>query len=625
MFSMWPNMRGFILGALICLLQLCPALAWAAPEQVVADQYIIQRDSGAGSGKSSSSAGGSSTSSFEVVKVPNKSQLAGQEDTDKAEDLDWSKVEADCKEIRKDPSVVSCEPDLIRMPSVLPNDPGLDLQWWVYDDVVSTKADFDLSAAWDRGTGSKSVLIGVIDTGVHYTHPELAPNMWDNPADPSDGIDNDGNGYIDDKLGVNTYRKDNAPFDCSGHGTHVAGIMGAKGNDGLGIVGVNWTTSIIAVSAQRCGASGFTNSAIIAGYDYFYDLKRRGHNIRAINASFGGKTPSDIEAAAIARLASVDIVLVAAAGNDSVNSDLTPSYPANYELGNIVSVGATNWIRKLAKYSNYGQSVDIAAPGGETYYEPAGVLSTWSPLAEKDTYYKFAQGTSMAAPMVTGTLGLIASQRPYLNGAHLKSLLFSSADSRPELAGLINGAKFINAARMSVIADPPDNCPADPNKLDPAVCGCGVAESYVDADGDGLLSCLDGCPADAAKTVPGACGCGIPDLDQNKNGRIDCLEVGNSTPGPLNVVLSKPSLKVSGKKLVIGMQKVAGVRYIAEVSYLSKDKKKAPKIKLYTSANNTIQIGKPQRGAKISVRYFARVVSSGAQSGWSPAKTMSVK
>jgi hypothetical protein len=178
---------------------------------------------------------------------------------------------------------------------------------------------------------------------------------------------------------------------------------------------------------------------------------------------------------------------------------------------------------------------------------------------------------------------------------------------------------------MSVIADPPDNCPADPNKLDPAVCGCGVPESYIDADGDGLLSCLDGCPADAAKTAPGACGCGIPDLDQNKNGKIDCLEVGNSTPGPLNVVLSKPSLKLAGKKLAIGMQKVAGVQYIAEVSYLSKDKRKAPKIKLYTSANNTIQIGKPQRGTKISVRYFARVVSSGAQSGWSPAKTMSVK
>jgi subtilisin family serine protease len=593
---------------------------------VIARQYIIQKTETAGTGKAPDSTSGSSANGFEVIRVPMRGTLSSSTaSAEQVENVDWPKVRAECEEILKDPSVVSCEPDLIREPLVLPNDPGLPFQWWLYDTSDVIKADFGLSVAWERGTGSASVLLGVIDTGVHYTHPDLAANMWVNPADPIDGIDNDGNGYVDDKLGVNTYYKDNMPIDCNGHGTHVAGIIGTKGNNALGVAGVNWTTSIIAVSAQRCGFSGFSVSAILAAYEYFYDLKRRGHNIRAVNASFGGLSPSAVEAAAIAKLASVDILLVAAVGNDAKNIDAEPRYPASYDLNNIISVGATNWILTRADYSNYGESVDIAAPGGEATSDRARILSTWSPVATKDTYVKYLQGTSMAAPMVTGTLGLIASQRPYLNGGHLKSMLLNSADNKPALAGLVGGGRYLNAAQMSVMADPPDNCPADPNKLDPAVCGCGVPESYIDADGDGVLSCLDGCPADPAKTNAGICGCGIPDSDANGNGRLDCQETGNGGPGALNVVLSKPKLKASGKKLVVQMQKVPQVQYMVEVSYLAKSKNKAPRLRVYTSTSSIAYIPKPQRGTKLSLRYYVRIPSSGAQSTWSPAQAMRVR
>jgi subtilisin family serine protease len=618
--------RVSILAIAVVLNQLLPAIAVAAPERVIANQYIIQKATSADTDRNTNSIGESPKSSFEVVRIPSRDPLAGPgKSAEQVEDLDWSKVRADCDEILKDPSIAMCEPDIIREALALPNDPGLPLQWWLYDESTSIKGDFGLSLAWDRGTGSASVLLGVIDTGVHYTHPDLAPNMWVNPADPVDGIDNDGNGYVDDKLGVNTYYKDSLPFDCNGHGTHVAGIMGAKGNNALGVSGVNWTTSLIAVSAQRCGFSGFTLSAVLAAYEYFYDLKRRGHNIRAVNASIGGSTPSAIEAVTIGKLASVDIILIAAAGNDGRNVDTQPMYPANYEIENIISVGATNWIVKRSNYSNYGESVDIAAPGGESVSEYSEILSTWSPLATKDTYFKYLRGTSMAAPMVTGTLGLIASQRPYLNGAHLKSMLLSSADSKPALAGFTAGGRYLNAGQMSIMADPPDNCPADPNKLDPAVCGCDVPESYIDSDGDGVLSCLDGCPSDPTKLTPSVCGCGIPDADSNGNGRIDCLEVANSTPAKLNVALSKPKITTAGKKLRIQMQKLANAQYVVEVSSLANSKTKVPKLAVYTRPTNIVQIAKPKRGTKLSIRYYVRMPSSGAQSGWSPVQKSNVK
>jgi subtilisin family serine protease len=611
---------------LVALL-LSPAIAFAAPEQVVANQYIIQRSKDTPNSQAQTLSAQSLEGDFEVVRVPDRSPLSSSPsiNAERIEDVDWPKVRADCDEILKDREVLTCEPDLIREPLLLPNDPGLSLQWWLYDESTVVKGDFGLSTAWERGTGSSSVILGVIDSGVHYTHPDLAPNMWVNPADPIDGIDNDGNGYIDDKLGVNTYYRDNLPVDCSGHGTHVAGIIGAKGNNAIGISGANWTTSIVAVSAQRCGSSGFTLSAILAGYEYLYDLKRRGHNIRAVNASLGGTSPSAAERSALEKLSSVDILLIAAAGNEAKNIDKQPIYPASYDLPNIISVGATNWVLKLANYSNYGESVDIAAPGGEATSEYAQILSTWSPLAAKEVYFKYLQGTSMAAPMVTGTIGLISSQRPYLNGGHLKSMLLISADNKPTLIGLINGGRYLNAARMSLMEDPPDNCPMDPNKLDPALCGCGAPESYIDADSDGVLDCLDGCPADPAKTSPTVCGCGIPDSDANGNAQIDCQEVANATPRALNVALSTPKLKASGKQLIVQMHKIPSAHYFLEVSVIPNKRGKAPKIRIYKSTKSIVRIAKPQRGTKLTMRYYVLMPSSGAQSNWSATKGMRVK
>jgi hypothetical protein len=611
-------------GIISAFAQLLPSTAWAAPERVIADQYIIQRDDSNGNSKSPNAAAGGAPRSFEVVRVPSRSGQAGTGgDAEMEAPLDWGKVAADCEELKKDPSVASCEPDLIRELSAVPNESWFPWMWWLYDK-SSVSGDFGVTSAWDRGTGSKSILLGVLDSGVHFAHADLEPNMWVNPADPLDGKDNDGNGYVDDKYGVNTYYFNNVPLDCSGHGTHVAGIIGAKGNNNYGAVGVNWTTSLIAVAAQRCGFSGLPMSAILAGYEYFYDLKRRGHNIRAVNASFGGSSPSNLEYAVINKLRSVDVIIVAAAGNESSNNDTTPSYPADYDLSNILSVGATDWLVQSAWYSNYGESVDIAAPGGDMSAEYGGILSTWSPLATQDTFFRYSQGTSMAAPMVTGVLGLIASHRPYLNGSHLKSMLLASADSRATLQGLVAGGRYLNAAKMSVAADPPDNCPQDPDKLDPALCGCGVPENYLDDDGDGTLSCLDACPSDPQKTGAGVCGCGIADTDGNANGQVDCQEVGGGSPGPFTGVPPKPRVKTASGKLIVTMQKMDGAQYLVEVSTFSKNKKKAPRVRVFPSAGNVARLKKPARGTRISIRYALRIPTTGVQSEWSAPRGMTV-
>jgi subtilisin family serine protease len=243
-------------------------------------------------------------------------------------------------------------------------------------------ADIDATEAWAAHTGSTDVVMVVLDTGVDYNHPDLHANMWVNQAEASGspGVDDDGNGYVDDIYGIDTGEDDSDPMDIIGHGTHVAGIIGAVGNDGYGVAGVNWTARIMAVKGFRPDGYMYTDDELGA-LGYILAMKGRGVNVVAVNASYGCTgCYNEVQRQAIASLGDAGILFIAAAGNNGVDTDSTPHYPSSYDPSNIISVAASDHNDALAGFSNYGsQTVDLAAPGNSivstywwTEYVPGG-------------------------------------------------------------------------------------------------------------------------------------------------------------------------------------------------------------------------------------------------------------
>lgn len=281
-------------------------------------------------------------------------------------------VENVLKQYRKDPSVLYAEPDYkIRLKAV-PNDPSFTQLWGLNNTGQtggSNDADINAPEAWDITQGSSSVVVAVVDTGVDYSHLDLAGNMWNNPGEiPGNGIDDDANGYIDDIYGIDTGDSDSDPMDEFGHGTHVAGTIGASGNNGLGVSGVNWNVTIIGCKIfgeNLLSIEAFVSDAVEC-LDYLYDLKmNRGVNIVATNNSWGWiGNPSQTLIDAIDRQRQAGILFVAAAGNDSLNTDQFLDNPSGYYVPNIISVAASTHTDALANFSNYGRrTVHVAAPG----------------------------------------------------------------------------------------------------------------------------------------------------------------------------------------------------------------------------------------------------------------------
>lgn len=266
------------------------------------------------------------------------------------------------------PEVAAVSPNYRRRLQRLPNDPKFPLQWGM--------AKIQAPAAWEQDTGSSQVVLAVIDTGVDYRHEDLAANMWRNPGEtPGNGVDDDGNGFVDDVHGFDFAadrlgNNDSDPMDIDDHGTHVAGILAAAGNNGLGVCGINWQARVMALKGFRPDLHIYDSDCIEA-IDYAVMMKRdRGVNVAAINASFGGGGSNPLQQEAIADAADLGIAFVCAAGNEGENNDETPFYPAGYDVPGIVSVAASDPDDGLASFSNYGaNTVDIAAPG-------QGILST---------------------------------------------------------------------------------------------------------------------------------------------------------------------------------------------------------------------------------------------------------
>jgi subtilisin family serine protease len=600
-----------------------------ADTYVIPDRYVVQRTARTVAALADEEINYTVVGShehFDVVAPPRSVRQAYAQSAPERELLNPAKVAADCAEILKDSTVETCEPDAVYYPSAVPNDPSFYRQWFLDDSAHD--GDVEAPTAWDYGTGVADVLIGVVDTGIFTTHPDLVDNLWSNPSDPVDGMDNDGNGYTDDVFGINSATGSSDPSDPHGHGTHVAGIIGARGNNGAGVSGVMWRVSLIAVSATTSASGALSTSSLVAGLDYFHGLKSRGHNIRAVNASWGGYVYSSAVFNAVSRLNDDGILLVCAAGNDGTNNDTNPHYPSNYDFPNVISVGATGPTRLIAGYSNYGDSVDIAAPGGDSDFGADGYMySTYRSATPGQAVYSSSQGTSMAAPVVTGALGLLASQNGSLTAAELRSLLISSADTLTALTPYVGQGRFLNIGAMSIVnGGGVDECPSDPAKVFPGICGCGVSDT--DANGNGTADCLDPpdyCPEDTLKLEPGVCGCGVADDDLNLNGTVDCLD-----PKVLGVVPAVPTVKGVKGKATASLTPMGGVTYVLKVTTLAPMVKGKPKPKakvVYVTATSpSYSISRLKAKTKVSVSYAYVLQGTPLQvSRYSSTKTVTVK
>ena len=338
------------------------------------------------------------------------------------------------------------EPDYQVSIARTPDDPRFDELWGLNNDGQTggtADADIDAVEAWDISTGSRDVVVGVIDTGIDYSHSDLASNMWVNSSEiPGDGIDNDGNGFIDDVHGINAITDSGDPMDDEGHGTHVSGTIGASGGNGIGVVGVNHEVSLVGCKFLDAAGNGSTSDAIKC-IDYMVSLKNSGVNLRVLNNSWGGGGYSQALADAIASSEAADLLFVAAAGNDTIDNDVNPHYPSNYENASVLSVASTDQTDGISWFSHYGlTSVDMGAPG-------SAILST----TPGESYASYS-GTSMATPHVAGAAALVLSINPELSTQELKDLLMNSGDTNAALQGVTVAGTRLNVNQALIDADP---------------------------------------------------------------------------------------------------------------------------------------------------------------------------
>jgi subtilisin family serine protease len=370
------------------------------------------------------------------------------------------------RRLERSDDVLYAEPDVSRTAEVVPNDPlagqlwGLENTGQTINGVSGTvDADIDATDAWNLTTGSAGVTVGILDTGVDYTHPDLAPNIWANPGESgagreTNGVDDDANGFVDDYRGwdwagdTDYSPDDNDPFDQHWHGTHVAGTVGARGNNGTGVAGVSWQVSLVPLRVLNASGSGLVSNLILA-YGY-----ARQQGLKIVNASLGGAQDSQAEYDAIQ--AASDTLFVVAAGNggsdhvgDDNDTSPTPTYPCSYDLPNVICVAATDNRDQLAGFSNYGQiAVDLAAPGVDIKSTYPG--STW----------QFKSGTSMATPQVSGAAALEWARYPTATLLQVRSALLENVDAKPSLAGKTASGGRLNVDRT--LGDVPPLIPTTP-------------------------------------------------------------------------------------------------------------------------------------------------------------------
>jgi uncharacterized repeat protein (TIGR01451 family) len=373
--------------------------------------------------------------------------------------------------------VLYAEPNYIRRKDSTPGDPRYNELWGLKNTGQPINnhgpgiagADIKAEAAWDVTTGSRSVVVGVIDEGIDTNHPDLAQNIWTNPAETAgNGVDDDANGFVDDVHGFDFFHNDASVYDGApndnvkdAHGTHVAGTIGAEGHNGLGVAGVNWQVSLMSlkVLGQENETPAPSSVAVtVRAYAYAKLMRERwasssgmqGANIRVLNNSYGGGGFSQTEFDAIQALSAANILFVASAGNEAVDNDRFPHYPASYNAPNIISVMASNSTDNRSGFSNFGlRSVHLAAPG-------ADILSTMP-----NSSYAFQDGTSMAAPHVAGVAALMCAQVPTIELAKLKASLVFGGEEKSGLTTSISGRRLSAQGALLAAAEVDASAPAN--------------------------------------------------------------------------------------------------------------------------------------------------------------------
>lgn len=385
-------------------------------------------------------------------------------------DADNSAVE---QWLSQSPTVESFSPDRSLHIEAIPNDSSFTSLWGLHNTGQSggvIDADIDAPEAWDITTGSSSIVVAVIDTGIDYNHPDLLDNIWTNPWEVANGVDDDGNGFIDDLHGWDFYNNDNNPLDDNNHGTHCAGTIGGVGNNNLGVAGVNWDVSLMAMKFLGASGNG-SDSGAISSLNYVAMMRERGVDVRATSNSYGGGGFNSSFRDAITANRDAGILFVAAAGNNSSNNDTVANYPSNYAVENVIAVAATTRSDGLAGYSNFGVTqVDLGAPG-------SSILST----TRNNTYSTFS-GTSMATPHVAGVAALAWSLVEDASYVDIRNAILASVDPIPALTGKVATGGRLNAKAtldylLNNLADPPSTylaAPAAYESLDLQIGGPGV-------------------------------------------------------------------------------------------------------------------------------------------------------
>jgi subtilisin family serine protease len=353
------------------------------------------------------------------------------------------------------PHVMYAEPNWVHRAIGSSNDTYIDLQWGIHNtgqtiqgSVGTPDADIDGFEAWDITTGNANFVVAIIDTGTEWSHVDLAANIYSNPGEVAgNGVDDDGNGYVDDVRGWDFYSNDNDPGDSDGHGTHTAGTVGAVGNNGIGVAGVNWQCKLMPLRFLG-PQGGYTSDAILA-VEYCAAM-----GVRVSNNSWGGGGFSTGLYDAIDASKAMGHVFVAASGNSGVNTDSSPHYPSSYNLDNIVSVAATDNQDQMASFSNYGaSSVDLGAPGVD-------IASTYT-----GDGYVWMSGTSMACPHVAGVATLVYAKNPGWSYSQVVSQLLSTVRPTSAMSGTTVTGGVLNAQAAVNTGGGDTTPPANPTGL----------------------------------------------------------------------------------------------------------------------------------------------------------------
>jgi subtilisin family serine protease len=434
---------------------------------------------------------------------------------------------------KEDPRVEYAEPDFYVYPmETIPNDPffGAGALWGLSTSSCSfcfpgqESPNIDATRAWDITTGSDNIVAVVLDTGVDLQHEDLAANAWVNPGEiAGNGVDDDGNGFVDDLNGWNFFNGTNQTFVSVSedfHGTHVAGSIGAVGNNARGVTGVAWNVKLMSLKFLGGTQGRGSTSNAIRGINYAIAMRNRGVNVRVINASWGGGSESQSLRDAIAAANAAGILFVCAAGNNGVNIDETPDFPAAYsrDLSGCVSVAAVNSDGRRASFSNYGHdSVSLAAPG-------VSILSTYP-----GSNYAGLSGTSMSTPYVSGIAVLLWAQNPDLTPAEAKQRIVDTSEPLDDLVS--RAARSGRASAYDVLL----NRIAPPQR--PRVLRVSFDKKWLTIDGFGFANGSALVEADGNQ-LP------IPEYDSN-------YSLANGTLTQLRVFLGKKPMK---KTFPVGVQ-----------------------------------------------------------------------